>query len=48
MRAAPVTLAVPDIPIPVSPVLEDEVVPSVERIAAAARTVLASPSRSLA
>ena len=47
-RAAPVTLAVPDIPIPVSPVMEDEVVPSVERIAAAARTVLASPSRSLA
>jgi pyruvate/2-oxoglutarate/acetoin dehydrogenase E1 component len=48
MRAAPVTLAVPDVPIPFSPVLEDEVVPSVERIAAAARTVVASSSRSLA
>lgn len=48
LRAAPVTLAVADIPIPFSPVLENEVVPSIERIAASARAVVARSSRSLA
>jgi pyruvate dehydrogenase E1 component beta subunit len=47
LRAAPVTIAVPDLPIPFSPVLENEIVPSVARIAQAARAMVAAPARGL-
>jgi pyruvate dehydrogenase E1 component beta subunit len=35
-----VRVAVPDVPIPASPVLEQELAPTAERIAAAARTLV--------
>lgn len=44
LRAAPITLAVPDLPIPFAPTLEREIIPSVERIASTARLLVSKGS----